>query len=95
VPRLSLSDEFLDGSRDVLDRHVRIDAVLVEQIDRLDAKAPQRAVDCPPNVLGPARDAVVLAGLGIDVEAELGGDDDPVPNRPEASPTTSSLTNGP
>jgi len=33
VADLAGVDEFADGARDVLDRHVRVDAMLVEQID--------------------------------------------------------------
>ena len=33
VPDLAGPDQLLDGAGDVLDRHVRVDAVLVEQVD--------------------------------------------------------------
>ena len=39
VPRLALGDQVANGAGDVLDRHVRIDTVLIEQVDRLDAEA--------------------------------------------------------
>ena len=39
VLHLALRDQLLDGAGDVLDRHVRVDAVLVEQVDRVDAAA--------------------------------------------------------
>ena len=38
-------DELLDGAGDVLDGDVRVDAVLVEQVDGVGAQAPQGAVD--------------------------------------------------
>ena len=36
---LALGDQFADRAGDVLDRHVRVDAVLVEQVDRVDAQS--------------------------------------------------------
>jgi hypothetical protein len=35
---LALLDQFLHGTGDFFDRRVRINAVLIEQIDRLDTK---------------------------------------------------------
>jgi len=40
VPHLAGLDEFADSAGDVLDRHVGVDAVLAEQVDRVDAQAP-------------------------------------------------------
>ena len=42
---LALLNQILHRARDVLDRHVRVDAVLVEQIDGLDPQSAQRALD--------------------------------------------------
>jgi len=84
MPRLALRDQFLDRSRDVLDRHVGIDAVLVEKINGLDPEAPERAFDRLPDPRRPAGDAAILPRHGIDVEAELGGDDDAVPERAQS-----------
>ncbi len=39
---------------------------------RLDSEAFQRAFDSLPDALRPTGDAAVLAGLEVDVEAELG-----------------------
>ena len=83
VLHLALRDEVLDGPGDVLDRHVRIDAMLVEEVDGFDAQSLERSLDGLPDMLGPAADAPILAGLEINVEAELGGDDDLVPERPQ------------
>ena len=38
-------DQVLDGSGDILDRHIRVDAMLVVQIDRLDLQSRERALD--------------------------------------------------
>src|SRR6476620_2831917 len=79
---LSLRYEVANSARDVLDRHIRIDAVLVEKVDGLDAEAPKRTFDGLPDVLRAAvHPAAVLAGRGIDVETELGGDHDLVAER--------------
>jgi hypothetical protein len=51
--------------------------VLVEEIDAVGAQTPQRAFDGLPDVRGFAVEAgPLLAGLQVDIEAELGGDDD-------------------
>ena len=42
VPHLALGDQVADGAGDVLDGNVGVDAVLVEEVDRLDAE-PARA----------------------------------------------------
>ena len=39
VADLARRDQLADGAGDVLDRHVRVDPVLVEQVDRVDAAA--------------------------------------------------------
>jgi hypothetical protein len=48
-------DEVLDRARDVLDGHLRVDSVLVAEVDGLDAEPPQRAVDHLLDDLGTAR----------------------------------------
>jgi hypothetical protein len=68
-------DETLDGAGDVLDRHLRVDAVLVEQIDGVGAEPAQRAIDGVADVVGVAGQPG-LAALVVEREAELGGDDD-------------------
>src|SRR6266542_747942 len=45
VPDLPLRDQLLHRAGDVLDRHVRVDAVLVEQVDRVGAEPLQRSLD--------------------------------------------------
>ena len=71
---LTLGDESLDCGRHVFDRHIEIDAMLVEQVDDLDAEPLQRRIADLTDVLGPAIHAGVFACLGIDHETELGGD---------------------
>jgi hypothetical protein len=75
VADLACVDEFLDGAGDLLDRHLRVDAVLVEQVDGVGAEPPEGAVDGAADVLGIAGQSG-LAALLVEREAELGGDDD-------------------
>jgi hypothetical protein len=72
---LPLLDELLHGAGHVLDRHVEVDAVLVEQVDRVDLKPPERGVGDLLDVLRPAGEAG-LAALVVELESELGGDHD-------------------
>jgi len=60
---------------DLLDRHVGIDTVLVEQVDDVGLQPLQRRIGNLPDM---SRLAVhgALAAIGAEVEAELGGDDD-------------------
>ena len=74
MPHFAFLDQLFHRAGDVLDRHLRIDAMLIEQIDRLDAQAPQRPLDDLSDVVGPAVEAV--RSRREDREAELGGDDD-------------------
>jgi hypothetical protein len=51
---LALTHQVLNGAGDIFDRHGRVDPVLVEQVDAIRAKAPQRALDRLLDVLGSA-----------------------------------------
>jgi hypothetical protein len=87
-------DEVLDGARDVLDRHVRVDPVLIEQVDRLD---PQPARRCPHgllDVLGAAGQSDLVALL-VEAEPNLVAMTTSPRNGARASPTTCSLVTGP
>jgi hypothetical protein len=55
VPDFTLRDQVLDRAGDLFYRHVGIDSVLVEHVDRLDAEAPERSVGRLPDQLGAAR----------------------------------------
>ena len=56
-------DQLPDRARDLLDRYVGVDPVLIEQVDRLDPQPLQRGVGDPPDVVGPAGQARLLAVL--------------------------------
>ena len=75
VPDLALADQVADGPGHLLDRHVGIDAVLVVEVDRLDAQPLQRALRHLANVLRPAVEPGLLSIL-VPLEGELGGDHD-------------------
>ena len=81
---LARLDQLLDRSRHVLDRHVRVDAVLIEQVDDVDPEPLERGLDGLLDVLRPAvqaRPAPAGGRLGLEVEPELGGDHDLVAER--------------
>ena len=54
VPDLALADEFADGAGDVLDRHVRVDPVLVQQVDAVCPQPLERRFHHVPDALRPA-----------------------------------------
>ena len=65
VPDLALLNQLLHRSRDVLDGHVRIDAVLIEQVDRLDLEPPERSLGDFPDVRRPAVQAARLPASNV------------------------------
>src|SRR6266496_6620057 len=70
----TLGNQILDLSCHVLDRHGRIDAVLIEEIDAIGPQTLQASVRHKLDMLGPAiGPATALPALKIDVEAELCG----------------------
>src|SRR5207247_801923 len=75
VPYFPLPDQLLDGARDILDGDVRVDPVLVEDVDGFDTEALERGVGHLPDVLRPRVETVARA-VGVDTEAELRRDDD-------------------
>jgi hypothetical protein len=52
VLHLALLDQILDSSGDIFNGHIRIDAVLVVEIDRLDSQSRERSLDHTPDVFG-------------------------------------------
>ena len=92
---LALLNQVLDRPRDLFDRHVRVDAVLIEQVDGLDPEPLERALGHLPDVLGPA----VRGRRGLPSRSNS------KPNLvaittcsrtgASASPTSSSFVNGP
>ena len=81
MPDLAFANQIADRARDVFDRHVRIDAMLIEQIDSVGLEPLQRCLGHVADVGGPAVEARLLAVL--ELEAELRGDDDLIANRSE------------
>ena len=74
---LARLNQFLHRAGDIFDRHIRINAMLIEQINRLDLEPLERAFDRLLDVLGPAvqtcRSRPIIAAT--QVEPEFGGDD--------------------
>ena len=92
VPHLAFANQVLDRARDVLDRHLGIDAVLVEEVDGVDPQALQRSLRDLADVRRPAVQAARLADrlkpnfVAITTRSRTGA---------SASPSSSSLVNGP
>jgi hypothetical protein len=72
MPDLALPDQLLNGAGDILDRHVRIDAVLVEEIDVIGLETLQRGLGHLPDAL---RATVEARGRVAALKAEFGRDD--------------------
>ena len=72
---LAFLNQVLHRSRHVLDRHVRVDAVLIEQVDGIDLEPLERGLGDLLDVLRPAVQAdPARPAVGIELEPELGGD---------------------
>src|SRR5918994_1790793 len=72
---LAFLDQLLYRAGNVFDRHVRIDAVLIEEIDAVGLQALERGLGDLPDVLWPAVKArLCVSGF----EAELGSDHHPI-----------------
>ena len=68
-------DQVLHRSRYVFDRHVRVDTVLIEQVDGIDRESLERPLRDLLDVLWPTIQADPLRpAVGIEFEPELGGD---------------------
>jgi hypothetical protein len=81
VLHLAGRNEILHCAGDVLDRDLRIDAVLVEQIDPIRLQSLQRCVGDFPDVRGAAVEPGLLAAF--DLEAKLRRNDDAIAKRRE------------
>ena len=71
-------NQFLDGTGHVLNGHGGIDAVLVEQVDVVGSQTLQGSFGHFLDVLGAAVEFAGGLAVGVDVEAKLGGNDDPL-----------------
>ena len=78
VLHLALADQVFHRTRNVFDRHVGIDTMLVEQIDAVRPEPFQRRVGYFADVLGSAIEARLLPVL--DPEPEFRRDDHLIPN---------------
>src|SRR5512146_2756149 len=59
VPHLALLNQILDGAGDIFNGHVGIDAMLIEQIDRIGPQPLQRCVGKLPDALRAAAQPLV------------------------------------
>ena len=75
MAHLTSVDEFLHRAGDVLDRHIRIDAVLVQKVDVIGAQPLQHRIRHAFDMIGvTVRPRVTIHSSGPDIEAKLGGD---------------------
>src|SRR5579871_653852 len=74
MPDLPLSDQVLHGARNILDRDIGIDAVLIEEVNGIYTQTLQRLLGDLPDAFRPAIGRARSAGA--EVEAKLRGDDD-------------------
>src|SRR6266403_3921607 len=74
VLHLALLDQVFHGSRHVFDGHVRVNTVLVEEIDDLGPEPLERSLGDLLDVRGPAIQPGLFAGVRIKFESELCGD---------------------
>ena len=65
VLHLAFLDQLLHCTRDIFDRHVRIDAVLIEQIDDVGLEALQRRLGNFLDVLRPAVQALIWLAVRL------------------------------
>lgn len=84
VLHLARVDQLLDGPRDRLDGYLRVDAVLVEDVDVIHAEVVQAVVGDLADGVGPAVEgAADLLGRHGHVDTELGGQDHVVAEVPD------------
>src|SRR4029078_4212692 len=81
---LPLQDELLHRSRDVLDRDLGIDTVLVEEVDRIEFQPLERGLRTLLDVLGATVETGLLERRGIESESELRGNHDSPTERSES-----------
>ena len=74
VENLALAHQVADRAGDLLDRHGRIDAMLVEEVDPVGREAAQRSFDRRADRLRPAVSFDAEPAYVVEDEAELGGD---------------------
>src|SRR5207244_2552287 len=79
VSDLAFPDQILDRARDVFDRHLRIDAVLIEKVDPVGPESRERRVGDLSDVRRPAIETGLLAAF--ELEAELRRYHHPVAHR--------------
>src|SRR5437879_5764981 len=80
---LALADQSLKGPGDIFDRHVGIDAVLVEEINCVGSQSLQCRIRVLANAFGPA---VESFGRSAFLESEFRGDDDILAKRLDRLP---------
>jgi hypothetical protein len=78
---LAFSDQTLHCAGDLFDRHVGINPMLIQKVDRIDAESTQGSFGRRPDQLRTTRNGRVSIGVA---EPKLGGDDHSVAHGGEA-----------
>ena len=80
---LPFLDKVLNRAGDILDRHVRVDPVLVEKVEGVDVEPLEGRFGDLLDAPRPAIQAATLLAVGVDLEPELGGNHHLVADRRE------------
>ena len=84
VLHFALLNQFFHRTGYFLNRHTWINAVLIKKVNHIGPEPFQRCIGHLFDVLGPAVQAHPLrASIRVELEPELGGDDDPAAERSE------------
>ena len=85
VADLALRDQLRQRTDGLFDRRLRVDAVLVVEVDVVGVESPQRSFYGDPDVRGRAVE-VSRAAVDVRDHAELGGQNDLVAPTPQSAP---------
>ena len=85
---LALGNQLGQGSPRLLDRHIRIDSMLVVQVDVVGSERRQGSITAGPHVFRGAVDTDLLARV-VDLDTEFGRDDHLIANRGKGLPNKS------
>src|SRR5271154_4756583 len=80
---LTFVDQVPYCARNVFDGYIRVDAVLIEEIDHIGPEALERGLGDLADALGTAVESDILACVLVNFPSELSGDDDLIAQRSE------------
>ena len=95
VADFALLDQVLHRSRDVFNRYVGVDTMLIEKIDGVDAEPSERTLDAFFDVVRATVDTGIRPAMRSTGKAEFCGDDDLVAHRSKPFAYHLFIANGP